>query len=385
MKITGILNMLIIGLLFSSAFASPSGTRAQYDVMLECEDNEHYVDLEQLTFYTLKITNLGSSEDTYNLIVDTPPEHWTADLSVYIITVPASEHENIMLKVKTTCDCEYGESVVINVKATSKSDPEIYDKIQTTTTYTLVKVELDTDSNYVQLGRGESYTHAFTVNNEGDCNETFSISASQPPGLSAVLDKGNITLQSRFSGTVNTIITASSTASFGYRQLSIGAESLHNSVKFDFVYVTVIIGKIDLRVEKIELSNTNPKDGESVTVSMEISNIGNVNISGLMITVFNLTKEGQKMELGSEYKYLQIGNNLTFQRDMTYSSNFQGLVVEGRLQGIYEVFQKSYTAEELGLGEEPEDDDAYTFNVLVIVILVVIVIAVLILYWKKRD
>jgi uncharacterized membrane protein len=133
------MNLTIIVSLILLTFVIPSETRAEYGVLLECQDNEHYVAMEQYTYYSIKITNTGDSNDTYNLTMDIPPEHWEANLSTSEISIPANEYRNVMLKVKTTCECEFGEILVINVTATSESDPGAK---QTQITYSWIEVNL---------------------------------------------------------------------------------------------------------------------------------------------------------------------------------------------------------------------------------------------------
>jgi len=233
--------------------------------------------MEQYTYYSIKITNTGDSNDTYNLTMDIPPEHWEANLSTSEISIPANEYRNVMLKVKTTCECEFGEMLVINVTATSESDPGVSDKIQTITTFAYMKIVLETNTDYVQLDRGESYTHEVIAINVGSEEDTFWLTVSQIQELSPVLDVEYLTLSSNASGTITLTVTASPSASLGYYELSIGAESLYNSENFDFLTITVIIGEIELVAQNIELSNKHPKEGDSVTISLEISNTGTVN------------------------------------------------------------------------------------------------------------
>lgn len=372
-----LMGLTIIALLIIASFVSPSGTRAQYGVLLECDSNEHYTEVERYTYYQIKITNTGDSDDAYNLTINSPPEHWHAELSTSSVIISAGDNEDVMLKVKSTCECEFGEKVTINVTATSESDPSVFDKVQTITTFATVLVSLDTDMNYVQLNKGGSYIHEIIVRNGGSEVDTFSLTVTQSPELSPVLDAESITLSSRTKGTINLTATASPSASYGYYELSIEAESLHNSEKFDFLTITIIIGEIELTAKNFELSNKNPKEGETVSVSMEISNSGTVNASDLMITVYCVTKDGQKMEIGSELAAIPSGEKIDIKRDMIYTSDFDTLSIEAKIDVENEIWQESFTAKELGFGEEDEGDFPYIFIALIVIIVIAIIIVLL--------
>lgn len=376
---------MIITVLILSGFVSPSGTRSQYGVSIECESREHYVEMEQYTYYLIKISNIGDSDDTYNLSMDSPPDHWQAELNVSEISIPTMDYRNVMLKVKSTCDCESGESLLINVTATSETDPSVFDSILIITTFASVKVVIFTDTDYMQLDRGESYTHKINVRNEGSERDTFWITVSESPELTTSLGSDHITLPSNTRGIINLTVTASASAFYGYHELNIGAESMHNSDEFEILTITIIVGKIELKVQNIELSKINPKEGDTVTISFDISNTGSVNARDLMITVYNLTKEGGEKEIGSNLISINPEEEVTIQNDIIYSSDFNGISIEAKIKGKYEIWQDSLTAKELGLEQEQEDEIPYFLIGLIIVILVVIVIIFLGLRKKWRE
>ncbi|UCF07899.1 MAG: hypothetical protein JSW28_09710 [Thermoplasmata archaeon] len=375
----------IIAFLLSSAFVSPSGTRAQYGILLQCQSREHYVEVEQYTYYHITVTNTGESADTYNVTSDPPPEFWQAELSTSEISVPAGEEETVLLKVKTTCECEFGDRASINVTATSLSDPGVLDRIQTITTFATAKVSLSTDTDYVQLERSGSYIHEINVTNEGSETDTFWLTVSQSQALSPVLDAEYITLPSNASGTVNLTVSALQSAAYGYHELSIGAESVHNSERFDYLTVTVIVGKIELEVSEIKLSNKHPDEGEIVTITFEITNTGTANATDVMITVYNVTSDGKKTEIGSDLATIAPEGKVTIQKDIIYSSDFTGVSMEAKIKGKHEVWQESLTSEDLGFGPEDKDDFPLPFIVFIIILILVITIVVVTLLRKKKK
>ncbi|UCE73892.1 MAG: hypothetical protein JSV56_12870 [Methanomassiliicoccales archaeon] len=383
--ITG-LTIIVMLILSSNVIpAGPAGTRAQYGVSMECESNEHYTEVEQFTYYMIKITNTGDSDDSYNLTCDPSPEYWIANLSVSNISIPAGEYKNVMLKVIPTCECEFGARVVYNVTATSRSNASVSAKVTTITTYATVGVTLDTKMDYAQLEGGESYIHEITVTNDGSESDTFLLTASQSPELSTSLDREYITLQRADNDTINLITSAVPSAPYGYYELNVEAESVHNSDKFDILTITVIIGKLEFIAEDIRLSRKNPKEGDPVTISFDLVNTGTVNATDLMITVYRVTKAGEEIEIGSDLTSVGKGDKISVQRDMNYPSNFNGITIEARIKGQYEIWQESFTTEEIEFGEEESDDVPYLLIVLLILVLIVIVVIALRVMKRNAD
>jgi len=380
-----ILVSVLITVLVLPGTVGSEGTRAQYGVSLECESNEHYVEKEQYTYYHITITNTGESEDTYNLTVDTLPEHWQADLNTSEIAIPAQENRNVLLRVKTTCDCEFGEITVLNVTAASESDPGVFDRVQTVTTFATVKVVLETQMDYRQVSRGDSYVHEFSVRNKGSEEDTFEISFSQSQVLTTSLSEEYITLGTNATGTVSVTISAPASAPYGYHELGIMAESIHNPEEFESLAVTVIIGEVSLWVDDIGLSNPNPEKGETVKISFDLRNTGNVDITDTMITVHYLFKNGSKSEIGSEMVSIDADEKVAIQREILYSSDFDGISVEAKIEGKYEIWEEPLTPKELGFGKEEDGEFPIIFVVLFLIILIVITLIFIIIKNKKKK
>lgn len=374
----------IIAILVLPGFVGSEGTRALYGVSVECESAEHYVEKEQYTYYLMTIMNTGESEDTYNLTMDALPEHWQAELNMSIITIPSQESGNVMLKVKTTCECEFGEKLLLNVTATSESDPGIFDKVQTVTTYATVNIVLETQMDYRQVSRGGSYVHEFSILNKGSEEDTFEISVSQSQVLVTSLNEEYITLSTNTTGTVSVTISAPASAPYGYHELTIGAESVHNSEELESLTITVIVGEISLRVEDIGLSSANPKEGETATISFELSNTGTVDVTDTMITVHYLFKNGSKSEIGSEMVSIDTGEKAAIQRDILYSPDFDGISIEAKREGRYKIWEESLTPQELGFGEEEDSDIFYVLLALIIIVLATVFLVFFVKNKRKR-
>jgi hypothetical protein len=62
---------------------------------------------------------------------------------------------------------------------------------------------------------------------------------------------------------------------------------------------------------------------------------------------------------------------------MKYSSNFDGLLIKAKIKGKYEVWQESFTTEELGLEEEQDNMVSYILIVMIVIILVVVAFFIL--------
>lgn len=364
--------------------AGAEGTRAQYGVSIECENSEHYVEMEQYTYYLITITNTGEMEDTYNVTRDAVPEHWQAFLNTSEITVPAQESRNVMLRVKTTCECQFGERLLLNVTASSQSDPGVSDKVLTVTTYATVEIELETRTDYNQLSRGASYIHEVTVRNRGTESDTFEITLSHGTALSSVLEEASITLPTNTSGTVNVTLNASPSAQFGYHELIVGAESVHNTEVFETLTITVIVGEISLDVEDPKMSPSHPVEGDSATLSFDISNKGSVAINDAMITVFHISTNGNRSEIGSRLASIEPGDSVVIREDFVYSPDFNGISVEARIGGEHTVWEESLTPEEAGFGKEEADESSFSLMAVILIILAAVVIILLIL-WSRRN
>jgi uncharacterized membrane protein len=361
-----------------------TGIEAGYDVLLECESNEHYTEMEQYTDYQLKITNSGDSEDTYILTKDSPPEHWQTQLSVAILTIPAYDSRYVTLKVKPTCECESGVKVYINVTATSESDPSVFDIVQTITTYANVKVSLEKINDYVQIQQGESYDYEILIENEGSENDSFQLSVlSLNEQLTTELETEYITLSSKKNRTFNISVNSLKSTSHGYYEFKIEAVSLHNPKKSDSLTVTTIVGGIDLKSRNITFSNNNPSLDEIITISMEILNNGTVECKDIIITIFLLSEDERRLEIGSEMISIKSKETVNIQKDMKIYSNTTGILIEAKIKGKYEIWQKSYNLKELGLSMDNSSEVPYYFIILLILVLLIII--GLILKFKKLN
>ncbi len=362
----------------------PLETKAQYGVSLECQSNEHYTEMEQYTNYNILITNTGDSEDTFILTEDSPSEDWQTQLSIQVITIPAHESRYITLKVKPSCECESGVKVYINMTATSESDPNIFDIVQTITTFASVKISLESNTDYIQIERGEPFTHEIIVTNEGSETDTFELTVFQTPQLSAVLEEDYITLDSNESISLNLAVMALESAPFGYYKLNVTGVSIHNSDKNDILTITMIIGQIELSARNISLSNKRPKEGETVTISFEIFNNGSVNATDIMVTTYYITKDDAEIEIESEMVLIASKKTILIQHNMEVNSNFTGLTIEAKIKGKYEIWKESFTKEELGLEFEQRDYSLiYLIRLIVLVILIIGVFYIVI--WMKKN
>lgn len=374
----------LILLLIFLTFIGPSGTRAEYGVLLECSSNKHYTENEQYTYYQIKVINNGDVEDTYTLTKNSPSEHWRAQLDIQVITIPAYESRNVILKVKPICDCESGTKEYINVTATSQSDESLYDTVLTVTTYAKVKVSVTSSEDYAQLERDESHIYQIIVNNEGSESDSFWLTISHPQELLVELSDNYVTLASKANMAINLTVTVQPSASYRYYEIDIKAESLHNSKKSDTLTITTIVGKIELIIQNLTISNKRPKETESIKISYDLFNNGTVDGKNLLITTYYMNEDNQTLEIGSDMTFIGVKEVMTFQKDFQVTSNFTGILIKAKIQGKYEVFQEKVTAQELGVKIDKSEDIDYYVIILVIIILVFLGIIILKLYKGRK-
>jgi uncharacterized membrane protein len=341
--------------------------------------------MEQYANYDIMITNTGGSEDTFTLTKNSPPEDWQTQLSIQIITIPSHESRYITLKVKPTCECESGVKVYINVTATSESDPNVFDIAQTITTFANVKISLESNTNYVQIEREESYIYEINVTNEGSEIDTFWLTVFQTPQLSVVLEEEYITLDSNESRSMNLGVKALQSAPFGYYELNVTGVSIHNSDKNDILTITMIIGQIELIARNISLSNKHPKEGETVLISFEIYNNGSVNAKDIMITTYYITKDDTEIEIESKMVLIGSKKTILVQHNMEVNLNFTGLSIEAKIKSKYEIWKESFTKEELGLEFEQQGYLPYYLIGLIGLVILIIIVFLIILWKKKRK
>lgn len=380
MGLKHIVRIISIVMLILSGFVGTSGTRAQSEVLMECESNEHYTMMEQYTDYQIQITNAGDAEDTYILTKDGPEEHWQTQLSIQIITISAGEIRNIILKVKPTCECESGVKAYVNVTATSQTDGTIYNTVLTITTYASVKVALWTNTDYKQIDKGESCIYEINARNEGSENDTFRLIIDQIPELDAGLSDEYLVLPSKVNGTVSLTVKAFQYTAYGYYTLNIKAVSIHNSEKSDEFVLTTIVGKIEFIIQNITLSNKRPFEGESITISFELLNGGTVNASDLMITYYS-NEEDDNLEIDSELVSIETGENIIREKNIVIHSNFTGILIQAKIKGKYEIWQESITKEEIGLKLKETNNTPYYLPYLIILILIVLILMIV----RKRN
>lgn len=356
-----------------------SESRGQYDILMECKSNEHYTEMEQFTEYHIKITNNGDFEDTYMLTKDSPPEHWQTQLSIGIITIPSGESRYITLKVKPTCECESGVKVFINVTAKSQSNPNIFDFVHTITTYANVKVSLIKEIDYIQIDPGESCEYQFRVKNEGSENDSFGLIVSCPSELEAFLDNYEIFLINNSYKSIALSLSSSRATSMGYYEIFVDAISNHNSNKKDRIIFTSIVGKIDLKIQNITLSNKYINIGETIEISFEIINNGSVILKDSMISLYIITSENYTEEIYSMKISIDPNKSFKIHKDFTIESNFTGIYIAVNYEGNYLFWNETITKTDLGLVFKKSK----SFPIFMFIPIILIIISVAIVFNKR--
>ena len=194
----------LLTLTFFMPFSLPDMSNAEssdYEVVLDVQSNELFATLFRPAYYTITVTNTGNKDDTYNVTHDPPLPYWEVSLDInpfypmLPFFIPAGGSGNITLMVQPTCDCELGNRTSINVTVTSDSDINVSNKVQTITIYAFADVSLSSQAEYLEMDVDVMHTIEMTVMNEGEYNDTFSLSLTHPAEIYAELDADNRFLQ----------------------------------------------------------------------------------------------------------------------------------------------------------------------------------------------
>ncbi len=71
---------------------------------------------------------------------------------------------------------------------------------------------------------------------------------------------------------------------------------------------------------------------------------------------------------------------MAVQRDIVYSSDFDGISIEAKIKGKYEIWEESLTPKELGFGKEKDGE----FPLLPVVVPIIVLIAAFVILIKKK-
>ena len=356
------------------------GDEGDYMVSLESPSNEHYTERNVYTFYTIIVANTGTKDDTYDLTNDTIPKYWVGSLDVATVSVPSEESRNITFQIKTTCDCEEGKSAYINITATSQSDSNVTDKIQTITTYADAEVALSSQVSYMDIGAGDSQTIDITVTNECKLEDTFSFTLSYPDEISVEVSPDEVSLPGSGSTTVSLNVFIPNMSEDGLHRVIIKATSWHDASKNDSLVLNVFVVSHEFSIS-ISFSNNRPKEGENTTIFAQIENQGLLDASDVFVRFYYIPKNDTKVPIGSEKVTIEKGNQTTLQKEFTASSGIKEFIVEIDFEGKQENIEQSFTIKEVDF--QIMEPDSPLIPILIVLGFILVIIAILIIRSRK--
>ncbi|MBS3817011.1 MAG: hypothetical protein KGY76_05555, partial [Candidatus Thermoplasmatota archaeon] len=138
--------------------------------------------------YNYTVTNMGDTEDTYNLTASSSNLNWTVSVQKNV-TVQAGDSKQVPVEIKVPDNVTDGNSSAIDLKAVSQADETINDTDSMTVTYStatgdsdsmIVTYQPNLDVNVTappdqtEMARG-TYTYNFTVENQGNVADTYDL------------------------------------------------------------------------------------------------------------------------------------------------------------------------------------------------------------------
>ena len=258
------------------------------------------------TSYTLRVTNIGNTDDTLRL---TTSGDTTATLSRTTIPLGAGATSDVSVTISDTSLSRSG-TYKVKVTATSQKDSSITDEITTTTTIlpayriTLIgKGELTTETS----DASEGVTYTLTITNNGNTDDVIDLETS---GTDATLSQNEVSLAAGASAEVMLTISGDVLTTAGTYEVKITATSQGDDTQASEVSTTTTILPVYgvlLEVEG-ELAKDTAMIRRGVSYGIKITNTGNtddtIDLSASGDVIVDLRVDYISLEDGSPYLFV---------------------------------------------------------------------------------
>ncbi len=148
-----------------------------YDLLLEPATQDGYGDPGAMVTHTLTLTNLGNTEDTFDLTF--AENLWVTSLSDTSLTLDAGESADFMVYATVPADALAGDSDMATVTATSITDPLVTaEAVVNTYANAVYDITLAPATDAKSDGPGVVVTYLLTLSNLGNTEDTITVAAS---------------------------------------------------------------------------------------------------------------------------------------------------------------------------------------------------------------
>ena len=148
-----------------------------YDLLLAPATQNGYGDPGALVTHTLTLTNLGNTQDTFDLTF--ADNLWVTSLSDTSLTLDAGESADFMVYATVPADALAGDMDMATVTATSTTDPLVTaDAVVNTYANAVYDITLTPATDAKSDGPGVVVTYLLTLSNLGNTEDTITVAAS---------------------------------------------------------------------------------------------------------------------------------------------------------------------------------------------------------------
>lgn len=270
-----------------------SGTRTElYDFELNITKTEQTTEGSSPIEYAITLINTGNAIDTVTLFTELKEvtncekpdfKEWSYVLEPSIVTLEPSHNELVVLTVSTACSCQDGCKATIIVTGISSGNQDLSKFI---TTYTTrgpnkrppgdpgVVIDINYDKYTTKLFLEKPVILDVEMVNTQNSKDTFYVWVSQSPeNWSVSVSPTDLTIlgNSRKMIKLNFVIPKGTSPKTYTISLRAQSQKSSNVGHKDTIKITI---KPDIIIENVVFSKSEPRAGESVSLSIKVANIG---------------------------------------------------------------------------------------------------------------
>jgi hypothetical protein len=277
------------------------GTRAAFDLAIECENNTHVTNGGDPTGYFITITNTGTEADTiemsFKIIEVTGGEEadvndWNAAFDKDTINLAPSASEVVVMTVMSLCTCQEGYTATIRATAQSVNAPSVSKYVDTFTIYGppaagTVELVLDDLLQFEDLVAGKPFDFSIYVYNFQNVPQTYELTnPNLYSGWIVEFDGGAFEVLEKDNKTVDIVLKTPLTNEPGWYNLSFNIQSTKDTIIKNSLSVPIHL-QPELTVESITPSILSPEVGETIEFDIVVANLGTALAKNINVHILN--------------------------------------------------------------------------------------------------
>ena len=246
------------------------------EVLIEPESQSGLIG-ENVVF-TVTVTNIGGSDDTYDLtVIDNAG--WGPTLSENSLEVPAGENRQTTLSVTVPASASAFTEDAITVTATSQKNTDVSDNDSCITHSIGRGVVVLIEPSESEARPGENLIYTLTVKNTRDVSDTFDLTVSDNaiPSWGPTLSENSLTIAAGASDTATLTVTIPGNAIGSTNDNITVTATLTENVEVtdndSCIAHAAIVRDVEVSIEDSYQENEN---GGTLTYTVTVANTGNV-------------------------------------------------------------------------------------------------------------